>query len=246
MGWFQSLFGNLLKRIPEWDGEERRQAFRVRCDFEIEVQAPGCRYLARCVDAGPQGLKLKVRGPFVKKILRRGQPIRLRYVEPMYEAELDTVGGAICWVRREGEQMFTMAVGFEDTLENLKKSWVKPILQKVFKAGSRRNLRKHMRAKCQLPGKVVIDGKRQDVKITDVSTSGARVSSLQPLDVGVASELEFENLVLRVLVRRCTPDYGVYRLGLAFSPDAEAKKKLVRLIKQMVEVGRMTDPGTSA
>ncbi len=246
MGWFQSLFGNLLKRIPEWGGEERRQSFRVRCDFEIEVQAPGCSYLARCLDAGPQGLKLRIRGPFIKKILRRGQPIRLRYVEPIYEAELDIVGGAICWVRREGQQLFTMAVSFEDSLNNLKKSWVKPILQKVFKAGSRRNQRRHMRAKCQLPGKAVINGQRQDIKVTDVSTSGARISSLQPQEVGAAIEVEFENLVLRALVRRCAADYGVYRLGLAFSPDTETRQKLVRLIKRLVEVGRMVDPGSSS
>ena len=241
MGWFQSLFGNLFKRIPDWGGEERRQAFRVRCDFELEVQAPGCSYFAQCIDAGPQGLKLRIRGPWVKKVLRRGQPIRLRYVEPMYEAELDTVGGSICWVRREGEQFFSMAVSFEDTLENMKKSWVKPILQKVFKAGSRRNQRRYMRAKCQLPGKALIGGKKQDVKITDLSTSGARMSALQPLEIGAATEVEFEQLVLRAIVRRCVTDYGVYRIGVAFNPDAETKKKLVRLVKKLVEVGRLMD-----
>ena len=241
MGWFQSLFGNLLKRIPDWEGEERRQAFRVRCDFEIEVQAPGCSYFAQCLDAGPQGLKLRIRGPWVKKVLRRGQPIRLRYVEPMYEAELDTIGGSIRWVRREGEQLFTMAVGFEDTLENMKRSWVKPILQKVFKAGSRRNQRRYMRAKCQLPGKALIGGKKQDVKITDLSSSGARLSALQPLELGAATEVEFEQLVLRAIVRRCAADYGVYRIGVAYHPDAETKKKLVRLIRKLVEVGRLMD-----
>ncbi|MBS2039905.1 PilZ domain-containing protein [bacterium] len=245
MGWFQSLFGRLLKRIPEWGGEERRQSFRVRCDFEIEVQAPGCSYLARCVDAGPQGLKLKVRGPFVKKILRRSQPIRLRYIEPLYEAELDAVGGTICWVRREGQQLFTLAVSFEDTLDNLKKSWVKPILQKVFKAGSRRNQRRHMRAKCKVAGTAVINGKRQEIKLTDLSTSGARVSSLQPVEVGAAVEVEFENLCLRGIVRRCAPDYGVYRLGLSFSPNDETRQKLVRLVKRLVEVGRIVDPGSA-
>lgn len=244
MGWFQSLFGYLLKRNPDWGGEERRQAFRVRCDFEIEVQAPGCSYFAQCIDAGPQGLKLRIRGPWVKKVLRRGQPIRLRYVEPIFGAELDTVGGSICWVRREGEQLFSMAVSFEDTLENMKKSWVKPILQKVFKAGSRRNQRRYMRAKCQLPGRALIGGKKQEVKFTDLSTSGARLSALQPLEVGSATEVEFEQLSLRAIVRRCAADYGVYRIGVAFHPDAETKKKLVRLVKKLVEVGRLMDGGS--
>ena len=134
MGWFESLFGNLFNKNPSWDGAERRQAFRVRCDFEVEVQAPDCSYLAVCLDAGPQGLKLHIRGPWVKKVLKRAQPIRLRYVQPLYEAELDTVGATIRWVRRQGTQMFTLAVGFEDTIDNLKRSWVKPILQAILHA----------------------------------------------------------------------------------------------------------------
>lgn len=242
MGWFESLFGNLLKRQPDWDGAERRQSFRVRCDFEIEVQGPGCSYLAQCRDAGPQGLRMRVRGPFVKKVLKRGQPIRLRFIQPLFEAELDTVGGAIRWVKREGEQMFSMAVTFEDSLENLKRSWVKPILQKVFKAGSRRNQRQYMRARCQLPGRAVVQGQRVDIKVTDISTAGARISTVQPVEVGTMLEVEFEKLVLRAMVRRCQPDYGVYRLGLAFSPNAEARKKLLTLIKRLVEMSHLVEP----
>ena len=64
------------------------------------------------------------------------------------------------------------------------------------------------------------------------------------LEVGSAAEVEFESLVLRAIVRRCAPDYGVYRLGLAFSPNEENKKKLVRLVKRLVEVGRLVEPGS--
>lgn len=239
MGWFESLFGSLFKKDPDWDGAERRQSFRVRCDFEVEIQAPGVSYLAVCMDAGPQGLKMRVRGPFVKKVLKRGHPIRLRYVQPLYEAELDTVSAAVRWVRREGEQMFTLAVGFEDSIENLKRSWVKPILQKVFKAGSRRNQRQYMRARCQIAGRAVVEGKRVDIKVTDVSTSGARISALQPMEIGHTFEIEFENVVQRAIVRRCQPDYGVYRIGVAFSPDPKARAQILKLVKRLVEMSKI-------
>jgi hypothetical protein len=239
MGWFESLFASLLKKNPAWDGAERRQSFRVRCDFEVEIQAPGCSYLASCLDAGPQGLRMRVRGPFVKKVLRRAQPIRLRYVEPLYEAELDTVSAAIRWVRREGEQLFTMAVGFDDTIDNLKRSWVKPILQKVFKSGSRKNQRQYMRARCQLAGTAVIQGQRVDIKVTDVSTSGARLSALQPVDIGSVVEVEFEKVVQRAIVRRCQADYGVYRIGVSFSPDPTARAKVLTLVKRLVEMSKL-------
>ena len=241
MGWFESLFGSLLKKSPDWDGGERRQAFRVRCDFEIEIQGPGCSYLAACKDAGPHGLRLRVRGPWVKKVLKRGQPVALRFVQPLYEAELDTVGGAIRWVRREGEQMFTLAVGFHDSIDNLRRSWVKPILQKAFKADSRRNQRQYMRARCQLAGKATIEGQKVDIKVTDVSTSGARLSALQPLNVGTVFEVEFEKVVQRAIVRRCQPDYGVYRIGVSFSPDPAARAKLLTLVKRLVEMSKIMD-----
>ena len=193
MGWFEALFGAFVRRGKDWDGSERRVSLRTRCDFEVEIQAPGCRYLARVLDAGPQGLRMRVRGPWVPKVLRRSQPIRLCYVQPIYEAELDTVGAQIQWVKREGEQMFSLAVAFDDTLDNLKRSWVKPVLMKAFKMASKKNQRKTMRARCQLVGTMIYEGKKQDIKVTDLSTSGARVSSLQPMGVGGVLEVAFED-----------------------------------------------------
>lgn len=244
MGWFESLFGKFLPS-NSWDGAERRQSFRVRCDFEIEMRAPNCSYLARVVDAGPQGLRLKVRGPWVARVLKRSQKVELRYVQPLFEADLDTVGASIRWVRREGENMFSLAVGFSDTLENLRKSWVKPVLQKYFKSDSRKNQRKWMRARCNLPGRLQLQGQAQDVKVVDLSSTGARLSSIQACELGSLVELEFQGISVRAMVKRCQPDYGVYRLGLAFAPEKEARKKILTLLQKLVAVGRILDGGKS-
>lgn len=241
MGWFQQLFGPLFQRLDNWDGSERRKGFRARCDFDLEVQAPEVRYLAHVMDAGPQGLKMRVRGPFVRKVLKSGQPIRLRYVQPLYEAELDTVDASIRWVKREGEQLFTLAIQFEDSIDNLKKSWVKPVLQRVFKTQSRRNQRKWMRARCNLSATALVGGKVVDVKVNDLSTSGARIASLQPFHVGEATELHLEGMVLRAMVRRCQPEYGVHRVGLAFAPDPVYQGQLLTLVKKLVQVGKLLD-----
>ena len=219
MGWFEELFGRILNRLPDWDGAERRQSFRVRCDFEIEMQAPGCSYLTRVLDAGPQGLRMRVRGPWVARVLKRGQIVNLRYVQPLYEAELDTVGASIRWVRREGEQMFSLAVSFADSVENLRKSWVKPTLKKYFRMESRRNLRQWLRARCNLVGKILVESRSSEVKIIDLSSSGARLSALEALPIGSALELQLQGLQLRCHVRRCQADYGVFRIGVAFHTD---------------------------
>lgn len=241
MKWYQALFGRFFKASPDWDGSERRESFRARCDFELEIQGPGCRYFGRVVDAGPHGLRIRVRGPWIKRVLRRGQEVALVYVQPLFEAELDSVGGKICWVRRQGEQMFTMAVAFHDTLENLKRSWVRPVLARSFKMQSRRNLRKTLRARCNLPGCLFVDGHSEDVKVTDVSATGARVSSLRPLAAGSAVELTFENLHCRGLVRRCTQDYGVYRLGLAFQELPGQRQSLVKLVRRLTAMDKLLD-----
>jgi hypothetical protein len=241
MGWFEALFGSLIRKGDDWDGAERRNAFRARCNFDLEVQAPGVRYLAHVQDAGPQGLKMRVRGPYVSKVLKKGSPIRLRYVEPIYEAELDTVDASIRWVRREGEQLFTMAVAFEDSIENLKKSWVKPTLQKAFKTSSRRNQRKWMRAKCNLAATALHGDKVIDVKVNDLSTSGARIASLQPFAVGEATELHLEGMILRGIVRRVQAEFGVHRIGIAFAPDPVYRQQLLALVKKLVQVGKLLD-----
>lgn len=240
MDWFSALFGGMLKG-KVWDGSERRLSFRVKCDFELELQLPGNRYLAQVVDAGPQGLKMRVRGPYIAKILKSGALLQLRYVEPVYGAELDTVGGEIRWVKREGEQLFTLAVALKDSLENLKRSWVKPVLQKVFKTVSRKNLRDTMRAKCNLPARLTIEKRTLDIKVNDLSTTGARVACLVGLTIGDIAELEVEGLRLRCKVRRCEPEYGVFRVGLAFSSDEKLKPKILTLVKKLVQVNKMVD-----
>jgi hypothetical protein len=239
MGWLEEIFGKWIRRLPDWDGAERRQSFRVRCDFEIEIQAPGRSYLAKVVDAGPQGLRLRVRGPWVPKVLKRSQLLNLRYVQPLYEADLDSVGASIRWVRREGKQLFSMAVSFADSVDNLRRSWVKPVLRRYFKTESRRNLRQWLRARCNLVGKVSHQGRQAEVKVTDISSSGARLSSLEPIAIGEILELYVEGMVLRCSVRRCQADYGVFRVGVHFAPDKVTRKKVISLVRKLVEVDRI-------
>lgn len=144
MGWLESLFQRWVRRQAIWEGQERRQGLRVRCEFQVELQAPGARYLAQVVEASPQGLRLRVRGPWNPKVVRLNQEVGLRFVEAMYGCEVDTVGASVRWVRREGPQMFSLAIHFLESVEILKRSWVKPMLQKAFKKESRRNQRAWM------------------------------------------------------------------------------------------------------
>lgn len=239
MGWLESLFQKWLRRRPEWQGQERREGLRVRCDFELEIQAPGARYMAQVVEAGPQGLRMRVRGPWNPKAIRPRQEVGLKFVEALYGCEVDTIGASIRWVRREGPHMFSLAIRFLEDVEVLKRSWVKPMLQRAFKKESRRNQREWMRARCQLPARLHHQGV-QDVKIHDLSTTGCRLACLQPIAVGSDLEVEFQNLKLRAVVRRCQPDYGVYRLGLVFAPNAQAKARLLELVKQMLAVDKFT------
>ena len=56
-----------------------------------------------------------------------------------------------------------------------------------------------------------------------------------------ATEIHLENLVLRAIVRRSQPEFGVFRVGVAFAPDPTSRAQLLTLVKKLVQVGKLLD-----
>ena len=47
-------------------------------------------------------------------------------------AQLDTVKCRVRWAKKEGEGVFVVGLMFDETPENLVRSWLKPVLTKLF------------------------------------------------------------------------------------------------------------------
>lgn len=227
----------MLGQGPEqWDGSERRQGFRARCDFEVEISAPNLSYMGKALDLGPQGMRFRVRGPYNPRVMRKGLEVNLKYLTPLFGAERDTVKAVVRWVKKEGDAQFQVAVFFTDEVENLKKSWLKVVLQKGLGMKAIRSRRQHLRVRCAFMGQVRYENKALEIKVINLSASGAELESLKPIPVPTHLMLYFQNLSMKATVRRCELEYGVYKVGVIFLEDKKTRKQALETVKKLVEL----------
>ena len=223
---------------PEWDGAENRQTFRARCEFEIEVGIGQARYLGKAVDAGPQGLKIRIRGPFKASAMKPNTPAALRYLEPLFDAQLDSVKAKVRWAKKEGEGVFVVGVMFDEAPENLVRSWVKPVLTKLFQQKTKQK-RKTLRVHCNLPISFVYGGKTLQGHLRDLSAGGALLESLVELPadteisfaVGPLRDSKLPRLALTGKVQRTRKPLGTFLCGLRIHPAGEEKKALMLYLR---------------
>lgn len=236
-----SLLGKKDRAL--WDGSDQRKTMRTKCDFELEVGCPNLRYMARALDASPRGIRVRIRGPYKPSIVKKGQSAHLKWLTPMYEAEVDTVQAKIAWTKREGENLFLVGLVFDDTLENLQKSWVKPVLLKGLKKKVAQH-RKSLRVRCNLPARFSVNGEPLDGCVHDLSLEGARLESFQSVAEGTPLVLEcgpvgnLAALKVNGTIKRSLRPYGTFTYGVKLHPDANDKKILLGYIKHFHELNK--------
>ena len=237
----QKFLERLLGGSPEWDGSDRRITLRAKCNFELEVAMPTARYLGTALDAGPKGVRLRIRGPWNARLLRAGTRVTLKHIEPMFDAQLDTVQCKISWVKKEADNLFLLAVGFDDSLENLKMSWVKPVLMKGLKSQVKQQ-RKQLRVRANLTTMLRVDTQEIEGRLRDLSMGGAQIETFKSLPLGTQVTVKFgpvaphPEMVMKGTVRRCEQALGACQIGVAFFLLEGQKKQLLKFIKDFVEL----------
>lgn len=238
----KDFLDRLFRKPEEWDGGDRRESLRAPCDFELELACPGLRYLAKAVNLSPRGIRLKVRGPWNPKIVRVNAEAQLKYLTPIFDAEFDTVKGSIRWVKKEAENLFTLAVAFEDDVDRLKRSWVKSELMKHLRSRVKQN-RKQLRVRLNLPARFIFNGQDYEGHLRDISTGGARLEAFQIIPEGTQLIIQvgpvkpLPQLRLKAVVRRVTKEMGTMIYGLAFQYEtADQKSTVLQYVKQVVEL----------
>lgn len=225
--------------IP-WDGSDRRLGIRAKCNFDLGVSGDGFSLMGQAVNVGPRGIRLRIRGPWNSRKLRKGQLVQVKYLTPLFDAELDTVKAKIEWAKKEGVDLFSLALTFDDNVETLRRSWVKPILVKTLKSRAQQK-RKLLRARANLPASFTVDGKSYDGKVRDLSVGGAKLECFTGFREGTHIALILippkpaASMALKGLVRRCALVLGTYEMGLAFLLEERDKKPLFRLVKELID-----------
>lgn len=235
----KAFIDRIFSGSAEWDCSDRRMGYRAPCDIEVEVAFPGLRYLGRVQDIGPQGARVRIRGPWNTKVLKKDQAVHLKYLTPLFDAELDTVQCKIAWVKREVSDMFSIGCTFDDAVENLRRAWIKPILLKTFKISGQQK-RKQLRVKTNLKSVLKMEGKLSEISLRDLSTGGAKFESLldypegSPLRLLLKPGHSFGDLEVSGVVKRCSKGRSFFQIGVAFTLEPSLKSKLARLIKALV------------
>lgn len=228
-----------------WDGTDRRLALRARCDIEVEVACPGFRFFGRVTDAGPTGMRISIRGATNARVVKKGLVADVKHLAAGMGVEKDSVRCKVAWVKKLAENIFDMGLELNDSVDNLKRSWIKPLLVKALEQKAQQK-RKHLRVRQNIKGSLNIDGKRVDVNVRDLSMGGAKVEAFEAHAGGTHVRLllqpgkPFEELVVPGMVRRCVKSLGAYDVGVAFLLDDKLKKQLLKLIKGILELQRQT------
>ena len=245
---------DFLKRLiglnPSWDGRDRRASLRVKCDFDLGILGEGLKYQGRALDASPKGVRVRIRSPWSTRTAKRGMPVKLKFQKPLPEGELDTVTGRITWVKRLSDDLFLLAIGFEDSIDNLRHSWVKPVLLRGLSAGVRQQ-RGYVRVGCNLPVEFLLGGKNFEGRLTDLSVLGARLEAVKAFAQGSRLDLKLPpneggpGLSVRAVVRRAELQQNVIFYGLTFQLDETTRKPLLQFVSSLLDaqLGAAPNPG---
>ncbi len=199
-----------------WDGSDQRMGYRAKCDIEVEVASPGLRFLGRVLDIGPQGARVRIRGPWNARAFKKDTVITLKYLTPLFDAELDTVQCKIAWAKREVADVFSIGCRFDDSVENLRRAWIKPVLLRSIPIGGQQK-RKQLRVKTSLKAVVKMEQKFSEVSLRDLSTGGAKFESLldyplgQPLRLLIKPGNLSTDLEVPGTVKRCVKTGGIFQ-----------------------------------
>lgn len=223
MDWFKRLFGQ------DWDGADRRASLRAKCTFEMQVTSSKCSFLAQAKDVGPTGIRFEGRGAF-PSALKRGLEVQLKHLSASMECDRDTVVGKVVWVRRRNAGQFECAATFLEPPEQLKKSWVRPVLARAIKVAPQQK-RRYLRVRADWTVPVNLSGQHFEVRLRDISLHGARFESIRELAVGEALTMRLKEMQLRCQIRRVQKVGGSWIIGVQFDPDSGQRKALLKMLK---------------
>jgi hypothetical protein len=180
---------------------ERRRALRIKTYCHVEVSVEGQNYKGIVTDMGLEGMRLKSQtAPLVV-----GLEVNLRCQQPMGVGELGVVRCQVLWVQRVGRE-FVAGLRYADTRDNMKRSWVRHLLQELGFDDSRTfQRRRHMRVDGFIPARIFFgeESLLPDPRVINLGIGGALVESRH--ETPAEQDVELEISLWRILPTLCLP-----------------------------------------
>lgn len=230
------MLRNVIQAIEAMDAQEisrslseKRRGVRVKSYAQVRLG----EHKAIVTELGVEGLRLKS----MEAPLAEGQELELVYSSPPEGAEAGPVKVQVAWVQRSGRDLIAGA-RYADTRENMRKSWVRFLLQEIgFDESRTYQRRKFIRVDASIPARILSDTDClvPDGRLVNIGIGGTLLESDLPLVVSQVYTVEMSlwrilptlRLQATALDVRRDPDIGLTLTSLQFGPMDSAQVKLL-------------------
>lgn len=244
------MLRNVFQSIESMDAEtiaqglaEKRRGVRVKSYAQSQVVLDGHPpYRSVVTELSLDGMRLKS----MDAPLAEGQLIDVVYTAAEDPERLGPVRIQVAWVKRVGRELVAGA-RFADTRENMKRSWVRFLLQEIgFDESRTFQRRQHIRVDASIPSRLFLESGAPgeapvDGRIVNIGIGGALLETRVSVDSGRHGSLEMSlwrilpTLRLPVTILDQRHDGELILLSLKFGAlDAPQVKLLGNYIINMI------------
>lgn len=184
--------------FPQLSLAERRKKLRVRTYIRLEFATEQGRASAIVTDLSLDGMRMRCQQPLVD-----GQHVEVFFPD---SKDPDSTGSVRCkavWLnelQQVGRKSYEAGLSFEDSRDNMKRSWVKYVLEQLgFDENKTFQKRKYVRAAGQIPARIftVHEGEPLTGEVVNLGVGGALLNLTTPLPKD--SQIHCEICLWRIL-----------------------------------------------
>lgn len=201
--------------FPQLSLAERRKKLRVRTYIRLEIATEEGRGSAIVTDLSLDGMRMRCQRP-----LRNGEQIEVFFPEGSDSENTGSVRCRAVWLetlQQVGRTSYEAGLSFEDSRENMKRSWVKYVLEQLgFDESKTFQKRKYVRAKGQIPARIFTFSAAEPLhgEVVNLGVGGALLAMDQVLPKD--SQIHCEICLWRIL-----PALRLPCKVMAVAPDPE-------------------------
>ncbi len=183
------MLRNVFQSIESMDAQEisqslaeKRRSLRIKSYAQAQVVIEGEAYRAVIIELSLEGLRIKsMEAPLVE-----GAVIEVVYHPDPSNPTWGSVKAQVAWVKRSGRELIA-GMRYSDSSENLKRSWVKYLLQEIgFDENRTFQRRQHIRVDASIPARLLADDQSlgAEGRLVNIGIGGTLLESRQQLTRG--------------------------------------------------------------
>lgn len=184
--------------FPQLSLAERRKKLRVRTYIRLEIATDDGRVSAIVTDLSLDGMRMRC-----QQAVREGDKVEVFFPDGQDPENTGSVRCRVVWVqelRQVGRSSYEAGLSFEDSRDNMKRSWVRYVLEQLgFDENKTFQKRKFLRVKGQIPARIFTVNPQDPSagEVVNLGVGGALLALDSPLERD--SQIHCEICLWRIL-----------------------------------------------